>query len=77
MNVRSEVLITMGLEKLEQYVNMRAMKRILDASFRYRPSFATDVKKTFERLRREQAAEKAAREVKIVELSSAKKANQR
>jgi len=30
------------------------MKRILDSSFRYRPSFATDVGKTFEKIRREQ-----------------------
>ena len=29
------------------------MKRILDPSFRYRPSFATDLRKTFERVRRE------------------------
>jgi hypothetical protein len=31
------------------------MKWILDSSFRYTPSYATDVRKTFERLRREQA----------------------
>ena len=30
------------------------MKSILDPSFRYVPSHATDVKKTFERIRREQ-----------------------
>ena len=30
------------------------MKRILDADFRYRPSFATNVRETFERARREQ-----------------------
>jgi hypothetical protein len=30
------------------------MKRILDPAFRYRPSFATDVRETFERIRREQ-----------------------
>ena len=30
------------------------MKRILDPDFRYRPSFATDVKETFDRIRREQ-----------------------
>ena len=29
------------------------MKRILDPSFRYKPSFATDLRKTFERVRRE------------------------
>jgi len=32
------------------------MKRILDPRFRYVPSFETDVRKTFERLRREQQA---------------------
>lgn len=32
------------------------MKTILDSSFRYRPSFDTDVRKTFERVRREQKA---------------------
>ena len=31
------------------------MKWILDSSFRYTPSYATDVRKTFERLRRGQA----------------------
>jgi hypothetical protein len=29
------------------------MKRILDPEFRYRPSYATDVRETFERARRE------------------------
>ena len=30
------------------------MKHILDSDFRYRPSFDTDVKKTFEKIRRQQ-----------------------
>ena len=30
------------------------MKDIFDPSFRYRPSFATDVRETFKRVRREQ-----------------------
>ena len=30
------------------------MKSILDRSFRYVPSHATDIRKTFERIRREQ-----------------------
>lgn len=30
------------------------MKHILDSSFRYKPSFDTDVRKTFERIRRQQ-----------------------
>ena len=29
------------------------MKHILDSDFRYRPSFDTDVKKTFEKIRRQ------------------------
>ncbi|HEY3076933.1 MAG TPA: hypothetical protein VGJ74_17315 [Burkholderiales bacterium] len=32
------------------------MKRILDPEFRYRPSFDTNVRETFERARREQQA---------------------
>jgi len=31
------------------------MKSILDSSFRYTPSIATDLRKTFERIRRERA----------------------
>ena len=30
------------------------MKRIFDSSFKYTPSFDTDVRKTFEKVRREQ-----------------------
>ncbi len=37
------------------------MKRILDPSFRYRPSFATDLRKTFERVRRERHVQTRAR----------------
>jgi len=32
------------------------MKTILDPSFRYTPSFATDIGKTFKRIRSEQAS---------------------
>ena len=32
------------------------MKSLLDPLFRYRPSFATDVRKTFERIRHEKEA---------------------
>jgi hypothetical protein len=32
------------------------MKRIYDPSFRYTPSYETDVRKTFERIRRERTA---------------------
>ena len=31
------------------------MKHILDSSFRYKPSFDTDVRRTFERVRKQQA----------------------
>jgi hypothetical protein len=34
------------------------MIHILDASFRYEPSFDTDVRRTFERIRRQQAQAK-------------------
>ena len=37
------------------------MKRILDSDFRYRPSFATDLRKTFARARREQHADRHAK----------------
>ena len=33
------------------------MKSVLDSSFRYTPSTETDVRKTFERIRRERRAE--------------------
>jgi uncharacterized protein YeeX (DUF496 family) len=33
------------------------MIHILDASFRYEPSFDTDVRRTFERIRRQQQAQ--------------------
>ena len=35
------------------------MKHILDSSFRYKPSFDTDVRRTFERIRRQQQQPKA------------------
>ena len=58
------------------------MKHILDSSFRYRPSFDTDVRKTFEKVRRQQQSQsrdeaKAGSEVrvKVLQLESLKKAN--
>ena len=33
------------------------MKSIFDSSFKYTPSFETDVQKTFDRIRREQQAQ--------------------
>ena len=37
---------------------MKKNHSILDPMFRYRPSFATDLRKTFERIRREQQPHK-------------------
>ena len=53
------------------------MKRILDPQFRYRPSFDTDLKRTFERIRLEQAARSVQTHTKprIVRLGELKKAN--
>jgi hypothetical protein len=42
------------------------MKHILDSDFRYRPSFDTDLKKTFEKIRRQQ------QQVKEQQLAKAK-----
>ena len=42
------------------------MKSILDPSFRYTPSSETDVRKTFERIRREQQAQIQEEQVKAV-----------
>jgi hypothetical protein len=58
------------------------MKHILDSSFRYKPSFDTDVRKTFERIRKQQQTQ--AREhaqpnpevrVKVLQLGELKKAS--
>jgi hypothetical protein len=38
------------------------MKFILDEGFRYKPSFDTNVRKTFERIRKQQVAEQRARD---------------
>ena len=62
------------------------MKHILDSDFRYRPSFDTDVKKTFEKIRRQQmqAKEQQAKDrakahpeiqVKVLKLDQLKKAS--
>jgi hypothetical protein len=48
---------------------MKAPPSIFDPAFRYRPSFATDIRATFERIRREQ---QEARE-KVVPLHPQKK----
>ena len=57
------------------------MKHILDSSFRYKPSFDTDVRKTFERVRRQQQQEQAREKpgsdvrVKVLQLEQLKKAS--
>jgi hypothetical protein len=58
------------------------MKHILDSEFRYRPSFDTDVRKTFEKVRRqqqvrdrEQAKSEPETKVKVLKLEQLKKAS--
>lgn len=62
------------------------MKHILDSSFRYRPSFDTDVRKTFEKIRRQQQTREQARvddamkagaapRIKVLQLDQLKKAS--
>ena len=52
-------------------------KNILDASFHYTPSFDTDIRRTFERIREQQALAKplAERGVNVLRLEQVKKAN--
>jgi hypothetical protein len=58
------------------------MKHILDSAFHYRPSFDTDVRKTFEKIRRQQAQQARERDeatqpalrVKVLQLDQLKKA---
>ena len=56
------------------------MKHILDSDFRYRPSYDTDVRKTFEKARRQQqtkerelSAPEAEIKVKVLKLEQLKK----
>ena len=59
------------------------MKHILDSDFRYRPSFDTDVRKTFEKARRqqqqernrEQTANEPEMKVKVLKLEQLKTAS--
>ena len=58
------------------------MKHILDSDFRYRPSFDTDVRKTFEKVRRQQqvrdrepATSQPETKVKVLKLEQLKKAS--
>ena len=58
------------------------MKHILDSDFRYRPSFDTDVRKTFEKIRRQQQVRERDQttgepevKVKVLKLEQLKKAS--
>jgi hypothetical protein len=59
------------------------MKHILDSEFRYRPSFDTDVRKTFEKVRRQQQQVRSQEpttatpeiKVKVLKLEQLKKAS--
>ena len=60
------------------------MKHILDSSFRYKPSFDTDVRKTFEKIRRQQqtreqadaeARASNAPRIRVLQLDQLKKAS--
>jgi hypothetical protein len=58
------------------------MKHILDSSFRYKPSFDTDLRKTFERIRRQQQAQARSESkpnpevrIKVLQLEPLKKAS--
>ena len=57
------------------------MKHILDSTFQYRPSFDTDVRKTFEKVRRQQQVREREQDkpngqiqVKVLKLDQLKKA---
>jgi hypothetical protein len=62
------------------------MKHILDSTFRYKPSFDTDVRRTFDRVRRQQTQSRSAARgaeaqggsavrVKVLQLDQLKKAS--
>lgn len=60
------------------------MKHILDSSFRYKPSFDTDVRKTFDRIRKQQqtreqadaeARAASAPRIRVLQLDQLKKAS--
>ena len=60
------------------------MKHILDSEFRYRPSFDTDVRKTFEKVRRQQQVREREQQaqgsaetpkVRVLKLEQLKKAS--
>lgn len=50
------------------------MKHIFDSSFRYAPSFGTDIRKTFERIRSRQAQADPQSRINVLRLDQLKKA---
>ena len=48
---------------------MRPAKSILDPAFRYRPSHATDIRKTFERVRQELQQAQPEKVVKLKKIA--------
>ena len=52
----SSAAACMGLIRHARFVTMMLMKSILDPSFEYQPSYATDIRRTFERARQQQPA---------------------
>lgn len=51
-------------------------KRLLDPSFRYTPSYATDIRKTFERIRRLQGESRVPQgDTRVVTLRTGKAAS--
>ena len=64
--------------------NNGRMKHILDSSFRYKPSFDTDVRKTFDRIRKQQqtreqidaeARASSTPRIRVLQLDQLKKAS--
>jgi hypothetical protein len=49
---------------------MKPVKSILDPAFRYRPSHATDIRKTFERIRQQLTEPQAHKVVQIARRQS-------
>jgi hypothetical protein len=49
------------------------MKHILDHSFRYTPSYSTDIRKTFERIRMEREAARRQAEQSVLQIKREKK----
>ena len=53
------------------------MKRILDRSFRYRPSFETDIRRTIAEFRRRERIDRAPADAKVTTLAFARARTER